>query len=197
MADNTEQFEWIQMLQGNLDALFPEDFVGGDLLWYPVEGDPTIRVAPDVLVALGRPKGRRGSYIQHREEGVAPQVVIEVLSPGNTATEMAHKTWFYEHYGVREFIQIDPETQDGLAFVRDESGDFRLTPTLDGWTSPTLGIRFAREPGDGPRTLRVYKADGTPFLSFRELEASFRAERERAERLAARLRALGVDPDAL
>ncbi|MFM7189304.1 MAG: hypothetical protein ACKOX2_00605, partial [Microcystaceae cyanobacterium] len=64
MADNTEQFEWIVLLKENLECLFakaPQVFVGGDLLWYPVEGHPEIRVAPDVMVVFGRPKGRRGS----------------------------------------------------------------------------------------------------------------------------------------
>jgi hypothetical protein len=36
-------------------------FVAMDLLWYPVKGKPKIRLAPDVLVALGRPKGPRRS----------------------------------------------------------------------------------------------------------------------------------------
>lgn len=56
IADNTEQFEWIVVLKDNLDAMLP-DFIAGDLLWYPVEGDNKTRVAPDVLVALGRPSG--------------------------------------------------------------------------------------------------------------------------------------------
>lgn len=63
MADTTEQFEFIQNFQGNLDIAI-EDFVAGDHLWYPVEGHPEIRIAPDVYVALGRPKGKRGSYKQ-------------------------------------------------------------------------------------------------------------------------------------
>ncbi|MCU0875242.1 MAG: hypothetical protein MUE50_23160, partial [Pirellulaceae bacterium] len=64
MSDNTLQFQWIVTLQGGLDALFRDDpdvFVAGDLLWYPVEGDNTVRAAPDVLVVFGRPKGYRGS----------------------------------------------------------------------------------------------------------------------------------------
>jgi Uma2 family endonuclease len=99
MADNTLQFQWIVTLEENLDALLP-DFVGGDLLWYPVEGEPTTRIAPDVLVALGRPKGHRGSYLQWREGGVPPQVVFEVLSPGNRFGELRRKSNFYERHGV-------------------------------------------------------------------------------------------------
>src|SRR4051812_27387732 len=84
MADNTLQFQWIVTIQGGLDALFAADpnvFVAGDLLWYPVEGQPKIRAAPDAMVVFGRPKGYRGSYKQWEEGGVAPQVVFEVLSP--------------------------------------------------------------------------------------------------------------------
>ena len=86
MSDNTLQFQWIVTIKGGLDALFrhdPDVFVAGDLLWYPVEGKPKIRIGPDVLVAFGRPKGERGSYRQWEEGGIAPQVVFEILSPGN------------------------------------------------------------------------------------------------------------------
>jgi hypothetical protein len=53
MADNTLQFRWIVTVQGGIDALFKDDsnvFVAGDLLWYPVEGNPKICTAPDILV---------------------------------------------------------------------------------------------------------------------------------------------------
>jgi hypothetical protein len=55
MADNTRQFDTIVMIQGGLAALFadrPDVFVAGDLLWYPVEGDPTIHAAPGRAVAI-------------------------------------------------------------------------------------------------------------------------------------------------
>jgi len=212
MADNTRQYEWIVLLRENLNAML-EDFVAGDLLWYPVKGRPKIRTAPDVLVALGRPKGHRGSYKQFEEDDVPPAVVFEVLSPRDTIREMARKGVFYAHYGAREMIVIDPEDETGWAMVWDESGDFEEIPTLDGWTSPTLGVRFARE-GD---RLAVYRPDEARFLSFEELgalrgEAEQRAEREaaraereaaraereaaRAERLAAQLAALGIDPES-
>src|SRR6516164_4681448 len=86
MADNTLKYERIVTIKGNLDILYldrADVFVAGDMLWYPVEGDPTTRMAPDVMVAFGRPKGYRGSYRQWEEGGIAPQVVFEILSPGN------------------------------------------------------------------------------------------------------------------
>ncbi len=65
MADNTLQFQWIVTIKENLESLFRDRtdvFVAGDNLIYPVKGDNTIRLAPDVYVAFGRPKGHRGSY---------------------------------------------------------------------------------------------------------------------------------------
>ena len=94
MSDNTLQYRWIVTITGGLSLLFADDpavFVAGDLLWYPVEGHPEIRTAPDTMVAFGRPKGHRGSYWQWEEGGVAPQVVFEVLSPGNRAGELSRK----------------------------------------------------------------------------------------------------------
>src|SRR5437762_14320117 len=82
MSDNTLQFKWIVVIKEGIEALFRRDpnvFVAGDLLWYPVEGEPTIRSAPDVMAAFGRPKGERGSYRQWEEQGIAPQVVFDIL----------------------------------------------------------------------------------------------------------------------
>src|SRR5262249_48053274 len=81
MSDNTLQFEWIVTLKDNLEAVFADNdnvFVAGDLLWYPVEGEPTIRQAGDVYVIFGRPKGYRGSYQQWAENNIPPHVNFEV-----------------------------------------------------------------------------------------------------------------------
>ena len=139
MADNTKQFRWIVTIQGGIDALFAHDpnvFVAGDLLWYPVEGNPRIRVAPDVLVAFGRPKGDRGSYLQWKEAGTAPQIVFEILSPGNTIPEMFDKLHFYERYGVQEYYQYDPDTNQLQGWVRHGE--------LLRWIEETRGIPVRR-----------------------------------------------------
>jgi len=112
MAENTLQFKWIVLIKESLETLFRHDpnvFVAGDLLWYPEEGNPKIRQAPDAMVVVGRPKGKRGSYKQWEEEGLAPQVVFEILSPGNRFPQMQHKFQFYEKHGVEEYYIYDPE----------------------------------------------------------------------------------------
>ncbi len=203
MADITRQFRWIVTLEGGFEALFRDRddvFVAGDLFWYPVEGHPEIRMAPDVMVVFGRPKGDRPSYKQWEEGGIAPQVVFEVLSPGNSLLEMAKKLEFYDRYGVEEYYLYDPDTGDFAGWIRGEDGRLRVIEQLEGWVSPRLGVRFEKENGE----LRIIRPDGQRFLTYTELEAERRkaqqqaeTERQRAERLAQRLRELGVDPEQI
>ena len=186
MAENTQQFRWIVTIKEGIEALFRDDplvFVAGDLFWYPVEGDPTIRTAPDALVAFGRPRGDRRSYRQWDEDGVAPQVVFEVLSPGNRFGEMLRKFQFYERYGVEEYYLYDPDHNRLEGWRRAEEHLREIEP-LHGWTSPRLGIRFEWTDAG----LRLLRPDGRPLETYQELAT-------RAERLAAQLRALGVEPE--
>lgn len=221
MSDNTLQFDWISTLKGNFDLLFADRsdvFVAGDNLWYPVRGKPKERLAPDVYVVFGRPKGYRGSYRQWVEGGVPLTVVMEVLSPRNTYAEMDTKRGFYDRHGADEFIILDPAPASlGVeAWVRGAGGmarAARLQAPADGaWTSPRLGVTFAV----GAETLEVVGPDGEVFRSFLETgqrgraaqqeaaranrqaersEAKAAAEKARADALAERLRELGVDPD--
>lgn len=214
MAENTKQFRWIVTVEGGLEALFagrPDVFVAGDLLWYPVEGHPEIRTAPDAMVVFGRPKGDRGSYLQWLEDNIPPQVVFEILSPGNTFAEMYRKFQFYERYGVEEYYLYDPDKGELSGWIRRE-GTLQEIENMSGWVSPRLGVRFDLENGE----LRLYRPDGEPFMSFVEVMAQREQERQRAEqerqraeqerqraeqaearalRLAERLRALGVEPE--
>ncbi|NEO86956.1 MAG: Uma2 family endonuclease [Spirulina sp. SIO3F2] len=224
MADNTLQFEWIVTIKENLELLFsdnPEVFVAGDLLWYPVEGDNKTRRAPDAMVAFGRPKGYRGSYQQWKEDQIAPQVVFEVLSPGNTLSEMAKKLAFYQRFGVEEYYLYNPYSMDMGGWQR--SGTF-LAPIAEpnGWVSPRLGIRFETTLG---KPLKLFTPQSQLFLTFVELgklraqaeaerdqiaaerdqivverdqvTAERDQERQRVDLLTAKLRELGIDPNTL
>jgi Uma2 family endonuclease len=216
MADNTLQFEWISILKWGLDDLFrdrPDVFVAGDNLIYPVIDHEEIRLAPDVYVAFGRPKGHRSSYRVWEEGGVFPQIVFEVWSPGNRQQQMEAKFRFYQQYGAEEYYIIYPERP---SFVEGWSRDVGQLVPIDNiltWTSPRLGIRFELFRGN----LNVMRPDHLRFLTYIEISQQLAAERaranqitaerdaeraraeqerERAERLAAKLRELGIDPDA-
>ena len=239
---STATFEWIAHLKIWLDCVFSprEDvYVSGRQMWFPVEDDRTLRQTVGVMVVFGHPKAPRGSYMQWEEAAVAPQVVFEILSPGNTAAEMDRKFAFYERHGVEEYYKYDPERRQAEGWLRK---DGRLQPiaNLHGWQSPRLKIRF--EMAD--TGLKLFGQDGAPFLNFvevaRQLKAAGRQleetgrrmdelarelekEKRRAtdfakqrdeitkqrdevtkqrdeaakqrDQLAARLRALGIDPD--
>ena len=179
MANNTEQFHLLTTIAGNLETLFVDDpqvFVAGDLLWYPVEGDNTIRMAPDVMVAIGRPKGRRGSYLQWLEGGLAPQVVFEILSPGNRKQEMAEKFTFYDQYGVEEYYLYDPTRGRLQGWLRNEQGELAAIAAMNNWRSPRLGIRFVL----AGLELELYNPDGSRFLAFVELSQRLEQAEKRA-----------------
>ncbi|MGK7875127.1 MAG: Uma2 family endonuclease, partial [Xenococcaceae cyanobacterium] len=158
MAENTKQFRWIVVIEQNLDWMYadnPNVFVAGDLFWYPVEGRKGIVNAPDVMVVFGRPKGDRGSYQQWKEEGIAPQVVFEILSPGNSQVEMDKKLLFYERYGVEEYYIYNPENNNLSGWLRTQEGLDAISQMAD-WVSPRLGIRFDLSGEE----LEIYRPDG-------------------------------------
>ncbi len=139
MADNTRQFRWIYVLAGNLAILFYDRddlLVGCNHFWYPVEGDPKIRAAPNVYVVFGRPKGERGSYKQWEEGGVPITVAFEVVFPGASGLDWLKRMALYEEYGVEEYYAYDPDTNclygfrrlnDALPRVRQMNG-FEVDP---------------------------------------------------------------------
>jgi Uma2 family endonuclease len=192
MADNTKQFYWIVLIQQNLESLFaenPDVFVAGDLLWYPVEGDNKICLAPDALVVFGRPKGDRGSYQQWQENNISPQVVFEVRSPSNTQTEMNKKLLFYDRYGVEEYYLYDPDRNDLSGWLRQGSRLDVIDP-ITNWVSPRLQIRFDLT----DTLLQIFRPDGSPFTTLNQERQRAEQERQRANRLAEKLRELGIDP---
>ena len=202
MADNTKQFRWIVMIKENLERLFASDsevFISGDLLWYPVEGDPKQRQAPDVLVVFGRPKGDRGSYKQWEEAGIAPQVVFEILSPGNRSGEMLRKLNFYQRHGVEEYYIYDPDGNELTGLQRSDKS-LQLISEMQNWVSPRLEIRFQLT----AETLEIYRPDGERFLTYVELGDQLAAERaqraedqQRIQTLETKLRELGIEPESL
>ncbi len=230
MSDNTEQFRLIVWIKENSELLFANDpnvFVAGDLLWYPVEGNNKLCQAPDVMVVFGTPKGYRGSYQQWKEDGIAPQVVFEIWSPGNRPAPMIQKFKFYERYGVEEYYLYDPQSLELTGWQRQQE-QLEAIEQIDGWISPRLGVRFQLS----DKGLEMFDPSGEAFMSFVELaqlrreaqaqaieaeqlrqqaeqlrqqaeqratdtEALLEQERSRSQALESRLREMGIDPNQL
>jgi Uma2 family endonuclease len=188
MAESTKQYEWIVRIKENCERLFARDpnvFIAADLFWYPlsVKAPPVPHQAPDVMVIFGRPKGPRKSYRQWQEEGIAPQVVFEILSASNKTRrgmeKMDEKFFFYQQHGVEEYYIYDPDEYTLEGYIREGTS---FTPIdanqLSNWRSPRLGITLRWRSGE----LEVFYPDGRPFLSFLELAQLAEFQEARADR---------------
>jgi Uma2 family endonuclease len=219
MSDDTLHYEWIRFLYDAAREAFEdrEDiFVAGNLLWYPVEGRPDIRRAPDVMVVIERPKGPRSSWKQWEEEGKGPQFVVEVASKSNTEEEFREKLEFYDRYAVQEYLVYDYTRNRLSIWARQHPGaPLKLQGSGEPWTSPLLGMTFwlstdgalgirlpngrlARTREEVLRELQLEQNRAEAERQRAEAERQrAEAERQRAKRLAEKLRELGIDPDAL
>ena len=151
------------------------------------------------MVVFGRPKGYRGSYKQWLEDNIAPQVVFEIISPGNRMTAMFKLFKFYDNYGVEEYYVYDPEDNELMGWVRSD-GELNYIESIEGWVSPRLEIRFETASGE----LEIYRPDGLKFLSYVELSRQMEQEREdkklvqqKADRLSEKLREMGINPEEI
>jgi Uma2 family endonuclease len=179
MADNTKQYKIIVRIKENLEHLFVnrEDvFIAADLFWYPIQYNNKIKYAPDVMVAFGRPKGDRGSYLQWEENNIAPQVVFEILSPGNTHTEMNKKFNFYQKYGVEEYYIFDPDNVSLEGWIR-KGKYLKQIQSMTGWFSPNLKVRFEVVQDE----LELFDSEGNRFTSFTEEKCKAVREQKRAD----------------
>ena len=200
MPQNDLHFTWLILLRENLRLVFAQRddvYVSADSYWYPVEGHPEESSAPDIYVVVGRPPGDRSSYLQWLEEGVAPLVTVEVLSPANYTTEgrrrLADKLERAERFGVQEYLEIDP-LFGTISVWECQSGVMEHLGVLSRWESARLGgVTF--ESHDG--ALRVSGPDGVPFRTLAQSEAHAEREAARAESEAARADALAARADAL
>jgi Uma2 family endonuclease len=112
---------------------------------------------------------------------------------------MAKKFRFYERYGVEEYYLYDPDKGDFSGWLR--AGDFlEVIENPIGWVSPRLSVRFELAEGE----LEIYQPDGAKFATYLELveqnqqaQQQLEQERLRSEKLAAKLKALGINPENL
>lgn len=68
-------------------------------------------VQPDLIVVLKENE----SIIKGHIHGV-PDMLVEILSPGNTKHDTVRKKALYERFGVKEYWIIDPESKTATGF---------------------------------------------------------------------------------
>jgi Uma2 family endonuclease len=83
-------------------------------------------VQPDLCVICDQSK------LDERGCVGAPDLVVEILSPGNSSKEMKEKFEAYEEAGVREYWLVNLLDKVALVYVLDESGKyFGLPPVTE------------------------------------------------------------------
>jgi Uma2 family endonuclease len=111
MAETWLHVRAIMWLHQALEDFFqdrPDVFIASDLFWYWQEGNPSLKVAPDVMVVPGVGIRPRRSFFSWDENAI-PAVVFEMASESTWREDVDEKYDRYEQLGVREYFLFDPE----------------------------------------------------------------------------------------
>ena len=68
----------------------------------------------------------------------APDLVVEILSPGNSKKEMKSKFALYQEEGVREYWIVDPERELVFVYVADNKKFKPTIPIADDYVFSTI-----------------------------------------------------------
>jgi Uma2 family endonuclease len=156
-------------------------------------------IVPDAFLSLGVDRcydeELRPSYVLWDEE-IVPIFVLEVVSP-RYREEYTTKLKTYEQMGVLYYAIYSSKRKRKPRFeiYKLVEGDYRLMEKIPAWM-PEIGLGIGCERGNyggvSREWLYWYDEDGKRYLTPNE-----RIEQEvnRSNKLAAKLRQLGIDPD--
>lgn len=161
---------------------------------------------PDFFVVLGAEKRPRKSWMVWEEGGRYPNVIVELLSDSTAKSDRELKKGIYQTiFRTPEYFWFSPDTLEFQGFVLTGGLYKPIVPNNQGqlWSDQLqlfLGIYGEQ--------LRFFSPKGelvaTPAEAAEAEQQRASAERQRAdaeyqrnEKLAAKLRELGIDPDAI
>ncbi|MEH2325941.1 MAG: Uma2 family endonuclease [Nostoc sp.] len=206
MAEGDIQCSYLTYARNALKIYFqnhPDVYVAGNLFIYYEKGYPESVVAPDVFVVFGVENHDRPSYKTWEENNQTPDFVLEITSKSTRSKDQGAKKGIYAFLGVREYFQYDPTGDylnpqlQGLHLVDGNYFPVATNTLPDGTVSlpsEVLGLELRLEAGK----LRFYNpATGETLLTHEEEAAARQAAEDKAQRLAAKLRELNIDPDSL
>ena len=151
---------------------------------------------PDFFVVLGTERRPRKSWVVWGEGGKYPNLIVEILSESTAAVDKGLKKQIYQDiFRTPDYFWFDPETLEFAGFVLVGGQYQPLEPNPQGWLwSQQLELNL----GIHERKLRFFTTEGQLVLTEAEDERQQKElAQQRAERLAAKLRELGVNPDVL
>jgi Uma2 family endonuclease len=195
LEDKILQKEPHGLVRGELYDLLRRHFAPGSLVLEDVRHDfgvPGLPLTgPDLSVILGARPGERTSFVV-REEGVRPDLILEVLSPDSARirrVDEEDKPWIYERAGIPEYLIVDlPRNANHHRFRLtgyrlDRQGRYRLIePDAQGrLLCEATRLWFTVSP-EGDRVLVFDQRTGQRILYSEEEEAGRKAAEERAAR---------------
>lgn len=92
-------------------------------------------VQPDICVICNREKIDKRGCIG------APDIIVEIISPGNNKTELQNKYEIYEESGVQEYWIVSPQDKTFMKYVLNQDGVYvasKLLPSEGEVTTPVL-----------------------------------------------------------
>lgn len=96
-------------------------------------------VQPDIVVILN---DNPNQIKEGRYSGV-PDLLVEVLSPGNKEFDLIVKKELYERFGVKEYWVVDPDTKLGLVFSLQENRYQKISESISKIHSDLLQTDFS------------------------------------------------------
>lgn len=154
---------------------------------------------PDFFVVLDTERKTRKSWVVWEEDGKYPNVILEILSESTANIDKEFKKKLYQDtFRTPDYFWFDPYTLEFAGFHLVDGNYQPLEASNQGhlW-SQQLGLYLGIHQG----LLRFFTPEGKLVPTPEEEAESERQQKElalsRAERLAAKLRELNIDPDTI
>ena len=147
---------------------------------------------PDFFVVLGTERYPRKSWVVWEEGGRYPNVIVEILSESTAATDRGLKKGIYQTiFRTPDYFWFDPISLEFEGFHLLDGEYTSIQPHQNGWLwshqlQLYLGIRDTK--------LRFFSPDGELIPTPEERAEQ---ERQKVQKLAEKLRELGIDPASL
>ncbi|MBE9004046.1 Uma2 family endonuclease [Fortiea sp. LEGE XX443] len=169
-------------------------YAAGNLTIYysPYQRKSEFFRGPDFFVVLGCERKTRKSWVVWEEHGKYPNVIVEILSDSTADTDKnLKKTIYQDTFRTPDYFWFDPNTLE-LAGFHLLDGEYQpLQPNEHGhlW-SQQLGLYLGIHDG----LLRYFTPEHQLVPTLEEIAQQ---AQQQAERLAAKLRELNIDPDTI
>lgn len=208
--ESSQHYMQLMLLVGCLEWLWRDKndfFIGANLTIYYSRQQLKTRDfrGPDFFLVKKTEKRHRRCWVVWEEDGKYPNLIIELLSDSTASSDRNLKKKLYQdNFRTPEYFWFDPESLEFQGFRLEKNGYREIQPNKQGWRwSEELELYLGVD-GDqlryftlnGQRVATPQEAAIQEQLRVQQAQLQVRQERERGDRLAERLRQLGIDPDS-